>query len=79
MLFRYSALDRGDDSFRTRADYKRHGSEPFLLWFLKRGREHDGHSGQRSLDVLDVHYCPASDGLYGSGVVTWNLVRGGPI
>lgn len=33
----------------------------FLTWFLKKVRAHDRVTGQRSLDVLDVHYYPQSD------------------
>jgi hypothetical protein len=60
----YSALDRGDDNFRTHADHMRHGGEPFLLWFLKQVRAHDLRTGKRTLDVLDVHHYPQGDGLH---------------
>ncbi|HVA91819.1 MAG TPA: glycoside hydrolase family 44 protein, partial [Chloroflexota bacterium] len=62
--YEYSALDRGDDNFRTHADRARHGDEPFLSWFLKGVRAHDLASGRRSLDVLDVHYYPQGQGLF---------------
>lgn len=66
--YQYSPLDRGDDNFRSHADRKRHGDEPFLLWFLKQVRAHDSKAGRRTLDVLDVHYYPQGPGLYGGGV-----------
>ena len=64
----YSALDRGDDNFHTHADCTRHGGEAFLLWFLKQVRANDARSGKRTLDVLDVHYYPQGQGIYGGGV-----------
>ena len=63
--YNYSALDRGDDNFHTHADQTRHGGEPFLPWFLKRVHAHDVQAGQRTLDILDVHFYPQANGLYG--------------
>ena len=63
--YNYSALDRGDDNFHTHADRTRHGGEPFLPWFLKRVRAHDARTGRRTLDILDVHFYPQANGLYG--------------
>jgi hypothetical protein len=64
--YNYSALDRGDDNFHTFADRKRHGGDPFLLWFLKSVHAHDAQAGARTLDVLDVHYYPQGSGIYGA-------------
>ena len=61
-----SALDRGDDNFKTSADRKRHGGDPFLLWFLKQVHAHDAQAGRRTLDVLDVHFYPQGSNVYGS-------------
>jgi len=63
--FNFSALDRGDDNFHTHADQNRHGGELFLPWFLKRVRAHDLQTGRRTLDVLDVHYYPQANGVFG--------------
>lgn len=60
----HSSLDRGDDNFRTAADRRAHGGEPFLSWFLKQARAHDQRVGRRTLDVFDVHYYPAGKGIY---------------
>lgn len=62
----YSALDRGDDNFRTHADRRAHGNAPFLPWFLAQVRLHDQQTGQRSLDVLSIHNYPQS-GVYPAG------------
>ena len=64
--YNYSALDRGDDNFQTAADRKRHGGDPFLLWFLKQVHAHDAQTGRRTLDVLDVHFYPQGNGVYSS-------------
>ncbi len=63
--YNYSALDRGDDNFQTHADQTRHGGELFLPWFLKQVHAHDARTGRRTLDVLDVHYYPQANGVYG--------------
>ena len=63
--YQYSPLDRGTDNFHTHADSARHGGGWFLPWFIKRVHEHDFKTGRRSLDVLDVHYYPQGQGLYG--------------
>lgn len=62
--YEYSPLDRGDDNFRTHADRKAHGGDPFLLWFLRQVRQSDRAYGKRTLDVLDVHYYPQAAGLF---------------
>ncbi|HEY7349030.1 MAG TPA: glycoside hydrolase family 44 protein [Ktedonobacterales bacterium] len=54
----YSPLDRGKDNFRTHADKQAHGGQDFLPWWLSQIRAHDERTGQRSLDVLDIHYYP---------------------
>jgi hypothetical protein len=62
----YSALDRGEDRFRTHADRQAHGDMPFLPWWLDQVRRHDDRNGGRSLDVLDVHYYPQAANVYGA-------------
>ena len=64
--FFFSALDKGSDNFGTAADRKAHGNEPFLLWFLKQARAQDLQKGkgQRTLDILDVHYYPQGQSVY---------------
>lgn len=63
----YSPLDRGDDNFRTHADKQAHGDQDFLPWWLAQIRAHDERTGQRSLDMLDIHYYPQG-GEYSSDV-----------
>ena len=56
----HSALDRGDDNFKSRADRTDHDGTPFIPWLLNEARERDEASGTRSLDYLSVHYYPQS-------------------
>jgi hypothetical protein len=61
----YSSRDKGADRYRTHADRLAHGDMPFLPWWLDQVRSHDEQAGQRSLDVLDVHYYPQAVGVFG--------------
>lgn len=54
----YSALDEGGDRFSTTADRKNHENAPWLHWFLSSVSKSDREKGQRSLDILTVHYYP---------------------
>lgn len=54
----YSELDRGTDAFATHADRTAHGNVALIPWFLRTVRQHDAATGQRTLDVLTVHYYP---------------------
>jgi hypothetical protein len=37
------------------------GTPDFLRWFLEQVKAHDDQTGQRSLDVVDVHFYPQTD------------------
>jgi hypothetical protein len=54
----YSELDRGTDRFATHTDRTAHGDIPLIPWFLRTVRQRDSATGERSLDVLTVHYYP---------------------
>ncbi len=43
---------------------------PFLDWWLMKLRDHAQRTGQRILDVVDVHFYPQADGTYGHGEKT---------
>ncbi len=62
--FLYSSLDRGEDNYKTLADFHAHGDQHLLPWWLAQIRQHDERTGQRSLDVLDIHYYPQAEGVY---------------
>lgn len=59
----YSALDRGSDNFRTHADRNAHGGAPFLQWWLQQVARQDRAHGERSLDLLSVHFYPQASGV----------------
>jgi hypothetical protein len=46
------------DSAAGLADKAQHDFQDFLPWFLREVKAHDDRFGQRTLDVLDVHYYP---------------------
>jgi hypothetical protein len=62
----YSALDRGDNNFRTHADRMAHDNMPFIPWFLAQIQLYDQQTGRRSLDMLSIHNYPQS-GVYPGG------------
>jgi hypothetical protein len=44
-------------------DMKAHGDKPFLEWYLGRLNEHKQQTGTSLVDVLDIHYYPAENGI----------------
>ena len=46
-------------------DWVSHGGVEFIPWFLQQAQEHEQKTGQRILDVLDIHYYP--ENVYGAG------------
>jgi hypothetical protein len=62
----FSPRDRGDDNFASHADRLAHGDQPFLAWWLSQIAQFELQTGQRLLDVLDVHFYPQSPGVFGS-------------
>ena len=65
----FSALD-AEVGFRAKPDRRAHGDKPFLEWYLTKLREHAQKTGQRLVDVVDVHFYPQVDGTYGHGEKT---------
>jgi hypothetical protein len=43
---------------------------PLIPWYLAQLSQHERTTGKRLLDVLDVHFYPAADGLYGTNART---------
>ncbi len=46
------------ESAAGHADKAQHGNQDFIPWFLDQMRLHEEQTGQRLLDVLDIHYYP---------------------
>ena len=42
-------------------DKPQHGGDDFLPWFLDRAADEEAITGERLLDILDVHYYPEAD------------------
>jgi hypothetical protein len=62
----YSAKDIAEGGSGARPDRRAHGDIPLVEWYLKQLREHERKAGVRILDVLDLHYYPQADKVYGS-------------
>lgn len=60
----FSAADAAA-GFSKKPDRKAHGDTPLLAWYLQQLKSHEDRTGERLLNVLDVHYYPQSDGIYG--------------
>ncbi|MBI5542527.1 MAG: glycoside hydrolase family 44 protein [Deltaproteobacteria bacterium] len=58
----YSAID-AEAGFRLHPDRRRHGNVPLLPWYLARLREHEQRTGNRLLDLVDVHFYPQGEDL----------------
>jgi hypothetical protein len=64
--YMYSAKDReaGVDKAPDRAA---HGGVPLVPWYLRKLQERANATGKRLLDVLDLHFYPAANGVYQGG------------
>jgi hypothetical protein len=64
-----SALDR-EAGGKQQLDRQKHGGAPLVAWYLKQLAEHEKATGKRLLDVLDLHFYPAAEGIYGGNART---------
>jgi len=62
LAYNFSAKDAAA-GFRHHPDRTAHGGEPFLPWLLGRLREHAQKTGERVLDVVDVHFYLQGKGM----------------
>jgi hypothetical protein len=58
----YSTKDH-DEGIRSKPDRKAHGDVPLIEWYLRKLAEHEKKTGQRLLDVVDVHFYPQAKGV----------------
>ena len=65
----YSARDR-EAGKRARPDRLAHGDVPLIPYYLAKIAAREKASGERLLDVLDVHFYPAADRIYGTDART---------
>lgn len=66
--YEYSAVDR-EAGVSTRPDRRAHGDKPLVAWYLKKLAEHEKATGKRLLDVFDLHFYPAAEGIYDGNLV----------
>ena len=62
--YEFSAVDR-EAGVRLRPDRRAHGDTALVAWYLKKLAERERATGKRLLDVFDLHFYPAADGIYG--------------
>jgi hypothetical protein len=62
--YHYSAQDLASRVHRN-ADRRAHGDIPLIPWYLQKLRAHEQKTGVRVLDVLDLHFYPQGERIYG--------------
>ncbi|MEI9953222.1 MAG: glycoside hydrolase family 44 protein [Pseudomonadota bacterium] len=65
--YNFSAKDLAGGSAEG-ADRRAHGDLPLVAWYLRKLAEHEKKTGKRLLDVLDLHFYPAAEGVFGEHV-----------
>lgn len=65
----YSAKDLAEGADKA-PDRRAHGGVPLVPWYLAQVAEHEKRTGQRLLDVLDLHYYPQAQGVYSDATDT---------
>jgi hypothetical protein len=61
----YSAQDMANGGPVVRPDRRAHGDLPVVAYYLRTLAEHEKSTGVRLLDVLDLHFYPQANGVYG--------------
>jgi hypothetical protein len=56
-----------DTTAKSHSDREAHQGIALVEWYLKKLAEHEKATGTRILDVLDLHYYPQADNVYGGG------------
>ena len=54
----YSAADSMAGRTMLRPDRRLHGDLPLIVWWLRKAAEHEKKTGERLIDVLDLHHYP---------------------
>jgi glycosyl hydrolase family 44 len=65
----FSGADKAEGKDFVPLDRMRHGGKQLLPWWLAQVRREEKRTGERILDVVDVHFYPQADGmgLYADG------------
>jgi len=69
MGYLYSGKDRVAGQ-QARPDRRAHGDVPLIPYYLSKIAAREKSSNERLLDILDVHFYPTPDGLYGANART---------
>lgn len=69
LAYQYSAVDRAA-GYAAQPDRKAHGGTPLVPWYLKKLAEHHKATGERVLDVLDLHFYPAAERIFADDAAT---------
>jgi hypothetical protein len=59
----HSPKDLAEGATWRRPDRRAHGDQPLVSWYLAQAAQHQRATGERLLDVLDLHSYPAGDGI----------------
>jgi len=62
--FFWSAKDMAEGGKRLAPDRRAHGNVPLVPWYLQKLYEHQQNTGERMLDVLDLHHYPQGPGVW---------------
>lgn len=65
----YSAKDLAEGADKA-PDRRAHGNVPLVPWYLRQLADHEKRTGQRLLDILDLHYYPQAQGVYSDATDT---------
>lgn len=57
----YSALDAGNDNYRTKPDWLAHNRVPLAEWYLRQCAAYRKAHGKPLVDVFDVHWYPQGE------------------
>jgi hypothetical protein len=61
--YQWSAVDREAGSGKQ-PDREAHGGMPLVPWYLRQLAQLEKANGKRLLDLLDLHFYPAAEGIY---------------
>lgn len=61
--YHYSGVDMRQGNTWTRPDRRKHGDVPLVAWLLQQARDHQKKTGERVLDVFDLHFYAMADGV----------------
>ncbi|MDB4993423.1 MAG: Endoglucanase precursor, partial [Myxococcaceae bacterium] len=61
----FSAKD-AKGGYKNKPDRLAHGDVPLLDWYLQKLKEHEQKTGQKVLDVVDLHFYPQAKNVFGN-------------